>query len=210
MKKRILAVLFCTLFAAALVTGCGGKEEAEKKPVEMPPAAQPEEVTADDILQKYEAAADVFADINLGMFQVDPEASILDGDYIYHRIVDERFASYEDFRSYLEQLFTTEFVEEQLLDNSLFVEGKDGYLYVLDAARGMNIFYAGYSVAEPVMTEDEIILEVTAYYTEEEPYEGEFFTEIPKDAAEYETETYRFALVEEDGTWKFESFSLLY
>lgn len=213
MKKKVFAVLTCAVFVMAMAAGCGGKKDPapEKDPVDQPVAQQQAEKPAEEeLLQKYEAAAEVYADINLGMFTVDPEASIMDGDYMYHRIVDERFESYEEFRSYLGQFFTAELVEEELLDDSLFLEGKDGCLYVLDASRGMNIFYAGYSVGEPVMTEDEIILEVTAYYTEEEPYMGEYFTEVPEDAEEYETETYRFALVEEDGAWKFESFSLLY
>ena len=212
MKKRVFAIFACMLLV--LSVGCGKKDPAPETPDTDNPTVEtnlPEILTAEEAKQFYADAADIYADMSLANFDVDTEKSIVKDEYIYYyKIDDERFESYDDFRKYLNQYFTKDVVEAELMNDMLFTEGKDGYLYVLAAGRGMDIFYAGYSVGEPVMEEDSIKFDVTAYYTTDEPYDGEIFTEAPDDPVDFETETYTFRLVPEDGAWKFDSFHLFY
>jgi len=197
-----------------LSVGCGKKDPAPETPDTNNPAVEtnlPEILTAEEAKQFYADAADIYADMSLANFDVDTEKSIVKDEYMYYyKIDDDRFESYDDFRKYLNLYFTKDVVEAELMNDMLFTEGKDGYLYVLAAGRGMDIFYAGYSAGEPVVTEDSITFDVTAYYTADEPYDGEIFTEAPEEPIDFETETYTFRLVPEDGTWKFDSFHLFY
>ena len=212
MKKKIFAIFVCLILTLAV--GCGQKDPAPETPDTDNPAVEtnlPEILTAEEAKQFYADAADIYADMSLANFDVDTEKSIVKDEYMYYyKIDDERFESYDDFRKYLNLYFTKDVVEAELMNDMLFTEGKDGYLYVLAAGRGMDIFYAGYSVGEPVMEEDSIKFDVTAYYTTDEPYDGEIFTEAPDDPVDFETETYTFRLVPEDGAWKFDSFHLFY
>jgi len=212
MKKRVFAIFACMLLV--LSVGCGKKDPAPETPDTNNPAVEtnlPEILTAEEAKQFYADAADIYADMSLANFDVDTEKSIVKDEYMYYyKIDDDRFESYDDFRKYLNLYFTKDVVEAELMNDMLFTEGKDGYLYVLAAGRGMDIFYAGYSVGEPVMEEDSIKFDVTAYYTTDEPYDGEIFTEAPDDPVDFETETYTFRLVPEDGVWKFDSFHLFY
>ena len=212
MKKRVFAIFACMLLV--LSVGCGKKDPAPETPDTDNPTVEtnlPEILTAEEAKQFYADAADIYADMSLANFDVDTEKSIVKDEYMYYyKIDDDRFESYDDFRKYLNLYFTKDVVEAELMNDMLFTEGKDGYLYVLAAGRGMDIFYAGYSVGEPVMEEDSIKFDVTAYYTTDEPYDGEIFTEAPDDPVDFETETYTFRLVPEDGVWKFDSFHLFY
>jgi len=212
MKKRVFAIFASVFFTLAFVSGCGQKDPAPETP--DPPVTEaelPETLDKETILQMYADAADIYADMSLGTFTVDPAKSmVVEDDFIYYKINDARFESYEDFRKYLNLYFTEDMVQAELMNDMMFREGKDGYLYLLAAGRGMDIFYAGYSAGEPVVTEDSITFDVTAYYTADEPYDGEIFTEAPEEPIDFETETYTFRLVPEDGTWKFDSFHLFY
>ena len=139
---------------------------------------------------------------------------VIDVDgYTYNRVTDERFSDMEAFRTYLGQYFTQNMMDTDIFaeNNIRFTEGKGGGLYVLDGARGTNIFYAGYVMGEPVKTETGMSVTATAYYTKDgNPYEGETFTEAPADPSQYETTEYTFNLVQEDGQWKFDTFHLFY
>ncbi|MBQ2412713.1 MAG: hypothetical protein II313_04730, partial [Anaerotignum sp.] len=139
------------------------------------------------------------------------EHTIIQNDITYHRMDDERFDSYESFQKYLNQFFTINMVNTDLLKGYNFIEGKDGYLYMADAGRGSNIFYAGYVMHEPTIAEDEITLNLTAYYTaDDEPYTGQGFTAEPENPEDFRTEDYQFTLLPEDGVWKFETFRVFY
>ncbi|WP_458406650.1 DL-endopeptidase inhibitor IseA family protein [Anaerotignum sp.] len=211
MKKKVFAIFACMLLV--LSVGCS-KDPAPETPDTDNPAVEtelPKSLTAEETKQLYTDAMEIYADISMANFDVDTEKSIIqDENKYYYKIEDERFESYDDFYRYLNQYFTKDCIEkENLIDEWLFAEGKDGYLYLLAAGRGTDLFYAGYSMGEPVMTEDSITVEVTAYYTDE-PYEGEAFTEAPEEPIDFETEVYPFKLVPEDGTWKFDNFKLFY
>jgi len=214
MKKKFFAIFACTIFTLALA-GCGSKTDpAPETPETSVSADEPDALkplTADEITQMYAEAEAIFADINTANFDTDPDTVILKDDNTYYKITDERFADFDEFRKYLAQYFTEDCIKnEGLIPEPLFAEGKDGYVYIQAAGRGTDIFYAGCSVGEPVVSEEEIAFDVTAYYTMDEPYDGEIFTETPEEPIDFETETYHFVLVPEDGAWKFDSFHLFY
>lgn len=212
MKKRVFAIFACLLLVMS--ASCGKKAPAPETPDTNPPAEAEtlEPLTQEELTQVYEDATEIYTEISTVSFDVDTEKSIIKEDSkYYYKIEDERFESYDDFYRYLNQYFTKDLIQnDNLIDEFLFQEGKDGYLYLLAAGRGTNIFYAGYSVGEPVVTEDSITFDVTAYYTADEPYDGEIFTEAPESPIDFETETYTFKLIPEDSAWKFDTFHLFY
>lgn len=211
MKKKIFAIFACLLLVMSV--GCGKKDTAETPDTNPPAEAEAlEPMAEDELLQFYSDAAAIYTEISTASFDVDTETSIIKEDSkYYYKIEDERFESYDDFYRYLNQYFTKDLIQnDNLIDEFLFQEGKDGYLYLLAAGRGTNIFYAGHEVGELNISENEITFDVTAYYTVDEPYEGDPFdaTFLPSD--EFETEVFTFKMVPEDGTWKFDNFHLFY
>ena len=213
MKKRIFAIFACFIFTAAMMTGCK-KTSAPETPDTSTPAAEADALkplTSEEVEQMYADATDIYADISMLTFPVDTEHSIIQDDITYHRMDDERFDSYDAFKNYLNQYFTINMVNTDLLKGHNFIEGKDGSLYMADAGRGSNLFYAGYVMHEPTITEDEITLNLTAYYTaDDEPYTGQGFTAEPENPEDFRTEEYQFTLLPEDGAWKFETFRVFY
>lgn len=211
MKKRVFAIFACLLLVVS--AGCGKKDTPETPDTNPPAETESLQPMAEaELAQFYDDATEIFAEISTVNFDVDTEKRILQGENkYYYKIEDERFESYDDFYRYLNQYFTKDCIQkENLISDELFTEGKDGYLYLLAAGRGTDIFYAGYSVGEPAVTEDSITFDVTAYYTMDEPYDGKIFTEAPEEPVDFETETYTFKLVAEDGAWKFDTFHLFY
>ena len=210
MKKKIFAIFACLLLVMS--AGCGKKDTPEPPDTNPPVEAETlQPLAEEEMTQFYSDAAEIYAQISTANFDVDTDKKIiLDDNKYFYKIDDERFESHDDFYLYLNQYFTKDCIEkENLMNDDLFTEGKDGYLYLLAAGRGTDIFYAGYSVGEPAVTENEIKFDVTAYYADE-PYDGEIFTEAPEEPVDFETETYTFRLIPEDGTWKFDSFHLFY
>ena len=213
MKKRIFTIFACFIFTAAMVTGCK-KAPAPETPDTSVPAAEADALkplTTEEVEQMYADATDIYADISMLTFPVDTEHTIIQDEITYHRMDDARFDSYDAFKNYLNQYFTINMVNTDLLKGYNFIEGKDGYLYMADAGRGSNIFYAGYVMHEPTIAEDEITLNLTAYYTaDDEPYTGQGFTAEPENPEDFRTEEYEFTLLPEDGVWKFETFRVFY
>ena len=213
MKKRVFAIFACTICALALATGCGNKAPAENTKTDEPTTGMPapmEPLTEEELIEMYTDAADIYADIKMLTFDTDTDRTIVKDDNTYYRVHDERFESMDDFQKYLNYFFTKDFIQKELMDENHFIEGKDGYMYVLDAGRGADIFYAGYEMGEPNISEEEITFEVTAYYTTDEPYDGEIFTAAPENADDYETEVFQFRLVPEAQFWAFDDFTRFY
>ena len=212
MKKKLLAIFACTVFTLALATGCGSKApETEEPETIVTETETTEALTEEAILELYDEATDIYADISMLTFPVDTEYAIVQDDVTYYRMDDERFECYEDFKNYLNQYFTINMVNTDLLKGYSFIEGKDGYLYMADAGRGSNTTYAGYVMHEPTIAEDEITVNLTAYYTaDDEPYTGQGFTTEPENPEDFRTEAYQFTLLPEDGVWKFETFRVFY
>lgn len=171
MKKKLAIVLSCAL-AATLLFGCTSKEptttegETQQETTTETDAADGE-LTAEQFQTLYDGAFAIYKQIVLEGFEMST-TDIIDVDgYTYNRVTDERFSDMEAFRTYLGQYFTQNMMDTDIFaeNNIRFTEGKGGGLYVLDGARGTNIFYAGYVMGEPVKTETGMSVTATAYYT---------------------------------------------
>jgi len=218
MKKKLLAFLAITILGAALITGCGGGSAAPDVPEEpsiadsivveegsMPPLDK-------ELLPLYEDAYKIYYQTNMGLFDYD-EADIFEKDgFEYYRILDSRFQTYDDFRTYLLQYFTEHFVDNSILspDNIMYTKGENGGLYFLNAARGTNIFYAGHTFAIDKAEGEDMGFKATAYYKTDAPYEGEYFYEAPADPENYSTQEYLFTMWKDDGAWRFNTFYLFF
>ena len=218
MKKRFFAFLTVAAIGMALVTGCGGNDSAN--------TVSPEESVANSIvvedasmppldkelLPLYEDAYKIFYQVNMGYFDYD-ETDIFEKDgFEYYRITDSRFKTYDEFRTYLLQYFTEQFVDNSMLsaDNIMYTKGDNGGLYFLNTARGTNIFYAGHTFAIDKAEGEDMGFKATAYYKTDAPYEGEYFYEAPADPENYTTQEYLFVLWNVDGAWKFNTFYLFF
>lgn len=225
MKKKLYTLFACAAVSAMVLGGCGGAATEEPE-TDTPAVEQEQEEEAEAIvedgslpilsaeLQKlYTDAQFIYDQINFGAFAVSEEDKMTANDLEYMKVVDERFDSYDAFKAYLEQFFTKDFVEAKILNegNIMFIKGEDGGLYTLGAGRGENIYYAGHTFEVERETEKEIDFKATAYYVNsDKPYEGELFYTAPENADEYTTQEFKFILLNEDGTWKFDEFTLFY
>lgn len=221
MKRNWILLALC-ICCTAFAFGCSKKDTPETTDT---PQVQNEAVsneTADaptaqeaapQVDKLYQDAHDIYEQIMLtGLTCSYQDVIDMDG-YTYCRVTDARFPDMPSFQSYLEQYFTKDFIAEDILpENDIrFAEGKGGGLYILDANRGANVFYAGAVLQEPVIqSENEITLTVQGYYTKDTPFDGETFTTAPADSSPYEIVDYTFRLVPEGNGWKFDSFALLY
>lgn len=215
MKKKIYLLFACAAVSAMVLGGCGGnttdhasqqEETMQLDDPSLPPLER-------DLQELYIGANQIYSEISFGSFKTDETATITLNDLEYYQVIDDRFASYDDFQNYLEQYFTKDFVENGILseNNIMFAEGEDGSLYSLGGGRGSNIYYAGHVFEADRETEQEIDFKATAYYTNSaEAYDGEYFYTAPENPDDYTTQEYHFILLHEDGQWKFDDFALFY
>ena len=216
MKKKLLTLLAMAAIGAALVTGCGGTEPTPEEPTVA------ESIVVDDaslppmdeeIQQLYADAYKIYNQISFGKFDYDEETTFEKDGFEYFKITDSRFKTYDDFRTFLLQYFTEQFVDNNILspDNIMFAKGEDGGLYYLGGGRGTNIFYAGHTFAMDREGEEEMGFKATAYYTNSgTAYEGEPFYEAPADPENYTTQDFLFVLWKEEAGWRFNTFHLFY
>lgn len=214
MKKKAFILLVCAAAAVTALVGCNNNGQAENPPEEtvviadesLPPLSE-------DLQELYKGAYTIYYDISFGMFEADENDTLIKDDFTYYRVKDNRFQDYDAFRGYLENYFTKDYINEEILNetNILFTKGDNGGLYFLNGGRGSNIYYAGHTFQVERETEKEIDLVATAYYTNSnEPYDGNYFYTAPEDPDAFTEQVYSFVLLKEDGNWKFDSFSLFY
>ena len=215
MKKKLMTLLTMVIIGSALVTGCGDTATNE-----VPEDSVAATITVEDaslppmdaeIQQMYADAYKIYNQINFCKFDFDTEDIFEKDGFEYYRVTDNRFKTYDDFRTFLLQYFTEGLVDNSILspDNIMFAKGENGGLYCLQAGRGTNPFYAGHTFAMDKESEEEIGFKATAYYTTDgTPYEGEYFYEAPADAENYSTQDYLFVLWKEEAGWRFNTFYL--
>ena len=219
--KRNWIVLSLCICCTAFAFGCSQKETPETTDTpQVEQEAVSEETTnaptakqaVPQVEKLYQDAHAIYEQIMLTGLKCSYDDVIDMNGYTYCRVTDARFPDMPSFQSYLEQYFTKDFIAEDILseNDTRFVEGKGGGLYVLDANRGANIFYAGAVLQEPVVeSENAISLTVQGYYTKDTPYDGTIFDTAPEDSSAYEIVDYTFRIVPEGDQWKFDSFALL-
>ena len=219
MKKKFVTLLACAMIGVSALSGCGGGSAASN---EVPEDSVAATITVEDeslppldaeLQQLYADAYKIYNQISFGKFDYDEETTFEKDGFTYYKITDNRFKTYDDFREYLLQYFTVQFVDNSILsaDNIMFAKGEDGGLYFLGGGRSTNPYYAGHTFAMDKEGEDEMGFKATAYYTNSgTAYEDDYFYTTPEDPENYTTQEFLFVLWNEDGAWKFNTFSLFF
>ncbi len=212
MKKRrntivTFLVLFTLIFSGCTPTASPDKAaQSAKKSYTTEDGLPPLE---DDLKQLYQDAETIYLKISFGNFQCDTNQALEKYGYVFYKVDEDNFDSYDSFKAYLSNYFTKDFISRMILapEDSRFTEGEDGGLYMLDAGRGSNISYAGRMFHFVARSENQITFTATAYYSNsEEGYEGEEFFTAPENISDFSTEDFTFTLVKEGDTWKFDQF----
>jgi|GEM_PF-371741 len=226
MKKKLYIAIVC-LGTAALMFGACANTNEDTSALSLESNQQDETMRSNPDIAKIstdmlteeefytlsESAQDVFADILLGGITLDESQSVEHDGRSYYLVNDSRFHTTELFYQYLNQYFTTDFIEEEILteENIIFHQMDNGNLYMLSGGRGTNIYYTGHSIEMDKESSQEIVLKATAYYRNGDgPYFDIFLTSEPENLSAYTTQTYTLRLLLEDGAWKFDTFQLFY
>ncbi len=114
--------------------------------------------------------------------------------------LDNGYATYNDFVTALESMFTQEFIQSELLSGMQYAQGDDGKLYTSEGARGSNIMYVSSEFTLVSATDSEIVMQLVATYNENALLEGE-------EESLY-TQTYDVVLQNTENGWRFSQFAM--
>jgi len=121
----------------------------------------------------------------------------------YLVVNDSRFPTYNDLVTYLQTIFTDEFIYGNLLTaNSCVKSSSDGLVCVLDAGVGDDITYAGHVFTVTEQTPTKVQLSATVYFALD-VYDGEKFYTTPSNPDSFTTTTLQFTIVNTDKGWRF-------
>ena len=178
MRRMLLSVFL----AAALLTGCGGRE-TPVSPDEAPDAA----LTEQDVINMYTAASAVYDWFDLTTLPLDMEDSRTEGGLTYYRVDAEdlslpvsalaeptdstlswtpepvTIASLADLRETAETYFSPEMADSLFALSPDHYKDFDGVLYATDGGRGSNLYLLDKSVAAEQVDEDRWAVTVTFY-----------------------------------------------
>ncbi len=238
MKEKILIVLLVILLLGLIALGLftynlyqhvdkNKTEEIEKPDENVIPnenEIKKEGMTDEEILilgkKLYNEAIDVIGNLTFGAEGIRKDPFEFDARYPgYMKTV----ITVDEMRNNILKDFTEEF-KDGILDPSKGIPDKDiirvagDEVFVVDAARGMNMQYAWQDDLELVIeTEDKIEFTVmTKYIAEEavEKYNRKVFLQDYKTytfpASDLETVTGKFVLIKENGNFKISEFNLPY
>lgn len=215
MKHKLFIIISCIILSALIFVGCGNssKEKLESgsqvsdnsnaSKDGLPPLEN-------DLKDLYKNAETIYYNIVFGNFNCDTDKKIEKDSFIYYKVDEPEFDSYDAFQTYLSNYFTEDFINREILSpNSVrFIKDDKGDLYMMDASRGSNIFYACHVFHDVKTSDSQITFIATAYYSNsQEAYDGEIFYNEPENAEDFSTQNFTFALVKEDNKWKFDQFT---
>ena len=214
MKRKTSFIILFLMLCPLILSGCKGISESltdtTSQSVENNTSSQDGLPPLEDNYKElYQGAEALYTKIVFGNFHCDVTKELTKNNYTYYRVDEPEFDSYDAFTTYLSKYFTENFISQNILtpDSIRFLKGEDGALYLLDAGRGSNIFYAGHVFHSVQRTENKITFTATVYYaTGQEGYEGDpIFTE-PENISDFSTQNFTFSLVKEGDNWKFDQF----
>ena len=178
MRRMLLSVFL----AAALLTGCGGRE-TPASPDEAPEAA----LTEQDVINMYTAASAVYDWFDLTTLPLDMEDARTEGGLTYYRVDAEdlslpvsavaeptdstlpwtpqpvTIASLADLRAAAETYFSPEMADSLFALSPDHYKDFDGVLYATDGGRGSNVYLLDKTAAAEQADEDHWTVTVTFY-----------------------------------------------
>ena len=178
MRRMLLSVFL----AAALLTGCGGRE-TPVSPDEAPEAA----LTEQDVINMYTAASAVYDWFDLTTLPLDMEDARTEGGLTYYRVDAEdlslpiaavpeptdstlswtpepvTISSLADLRAAAETYFSPEMADSLFALSPDHYKDFDGVLYAADGGRGSNVYLLDKTAAAEQVGEDHWTVTVTFY-----------------------------------------------
>ena len=175
-------MLWSVFLAAALLTGCGGRE-TPASPDEAPEAA----LTEQDVINMYTAASAVYDWFDLTTLPLDMEDARTEGGLTYYRVDAEdlslpvsavaeptdstlpwtpqpvTIASLADLRAAAETYFSPEMADSLFALSPDHYKDFDGVLYATDGGRGSNVYLLDKTAAAEQADEDHWTVTVTFY-----------------------------------------------
>ncbi|MBQ6818357.1 MAG: hypothetical protein IJP35_01965 [Clostridia bacterium] len=125
------------------------------------------------------------------------------GGMTYDVIVDDRFGSYEEMKTYLQTLFTDSYIYSELLTaDSPVKPSSDKLACVIQASGASDITYAGHVFTVDSRTADRIQMTAKVYYADD-AYNGEPFYKTPKKPSDYTTKDLAFEMIRTEDGWRF-------
>lgn len=137
-------VLFLFLFLSLLLSGCTASSYQE--------APESEELTAQAVLDAYQAAAQVYDWFDLGSMPTGIEA-IQTEDGIYYPVEEPGIETLADLEARVRAFFAPALAEEILSQGSNYRD-MDGRLYCASGARGQNLYLLSKTITAEQITED--------------------------------------------------------
>jgi len=219
MKKRLYAIISCIVLCAFIFSGCTNSSEPTTDSSDsqvsdnnytsedgFPPLE-------DELKELYKDTETLYLNIVFGNLKYDTSKKIEKDDFIYYKVDEPAFESYDSFKTYLSNYFTDDFINREILspDSIRFIQDENGDLYMLEASRSNNIFYAGHVFHPAQRNDNQITFTATAYYANnQKAYDGEFFYTEPENVSDFSTQDYTFVLVKDGDNWKFDQFTCFY
>ena len=178
MRRMLLSVFL----AAALLTGCGGRE-TPVSPDEAPEAA----LTEQDVINMYTAASAVYDWFDLTTLPLDMEDARTEGGLTYYRVDAEdlslpiaavpeptdstlswtpepvTISSLADLRAAAETYFSPELADSLFALSLDHYKDFDGVLYAADGGRGSNVYLLDKAVTAEQVDADHWTVTVTFY-----------------------------------------------
>ena len=156
---------------------------------------------AQSIVQsQYEMTLDVIGKVATGTNWIDIGDECIEQEgYKFCKSTKENMLFYDDLEKYVESVCTKDYTNELLLKQELMYKNIDGVLYILDANRGKDVFYAGLKeIKVKNITSHKIQAEVICNYY------------IDLNTKETYTMSFEYVIEKHWGVWKTEKFTLPY
>ncbi len=164
---------------------------------------------AENLQLMFRGAEEMVRAFTLCSFQKDSTKTLVHEGMTYNPIVDPRFTTYTKLQEYLNQYFTKEYIDSQLLTpNSCVQKFEDDVAGVIDASGIEDSTYAGHVFRVDSKDDTKIAFTATVYFAADVYMENYFFT-TPANPGEFTTKEYTFQLDYTQNGWRFSKFSFL-
>ncbi len=152
------------------------------------------------VKNQYEKTLDVIGKVATGTNWIDIGDECIEQEgYIFCKSTKENMLSYRDLEKYIESVCTKSYTKEFLSKQEIIYKNIDGDLYVLDASRRKDVFYAGLK---------EIKIKSIASHKIQAQIICEYYIDLGK--PETYTMSFDYVIEKSWGSWKTANFTLPY